>query len=314
MSGAVKDASNGEKKVIKSVKSEDILCGGQKGVAEVKDEALFTSAILPPLYLMGAYLVLLRYMSDMLEADMKSNPGVDIFKNVWWFGPIGATVIYLSGVYFGMRFMKDRKEFQIKPYIFTYNLYQCILNLWTVLAMIHEVYTNPHFISIWGATPQIGSGGFRIAFLVWVHYINKYVELLDTLWMILRKKNNQVSFLHVYHHCLLIWAWFLVCKIETGGDVYFGACVNSFIHVIMYGYYTMALLNIPCPWKKWITNCQMMQFCACLAHSCHAYAVGNVGHILPLAQGFVMVNMLVLFGHFYIESYIKKGKKGDKET
>ena len=298
---------------LKSVKSVDVLCDSQNGVVEGKDESVFTSALLPPLYLVGGYLVLLRYMSDSLVVEMKNTPNVDPFKNVWWSGPIFATILYLGGVFGGIQYMKNRKEFQIKSYIFTYNLYQCILNLWCVIAMIYEVYTNPWFTAPWGNTPQPGVQGFRIAFLVWVHYINKYVELLDTLWMILRKKNNQVSFLHCYHHVLLIWAWFLVCKVEAGGDCYFGATVNSFIHVIMYGYYTLALLNIPCPWKKWITNCQMLQFVLCLVHAVYCYYKENVPRILPLAQGFVMVNMLILFGHFYVESYLKKEKKQKKQ-
>ena len=236
-------------------------------------------------------------------------PHRDPFKNIWWSAPTFFTVVYLMAVYFGPGMMKKREEFQIKPYIFTYNVYQCILNIWCVYALIHEIYTNPWFKAPWGNTPQPGPGGFRIAFLVWVHYNNKYIELFDTLFMILRKKNNQLSFLHCYHHILLIWAWFFVCKTEAGGDCYFGACVNSFIHVIMYGYYTMALLGISCPWKKWITTCQMLQFCLCLSHSIYVVFKGNMPISLPLAQAFVMINMLVLFGNFYKKSYVKTGKK-----
>ena len=44
---------------------------------------------------------------------------------------------------------------------------------------------------------------------IWLHYNNKYFELMDTVFMILRKKFDQVSFLHVYHHTLLIWAWYV---------------------------------------------------------------------------------------------------------
>lgn len=276
---------------------------------KVDDEAVFSSALLPPLYLVAGYLVLLRIMANSLYSEADSDP----FKRVWWSGPMVFSVLYLIMVYFGPKLMKDREPFSIKPYIFTYNLYQCILNAWCVIAMVHEVATNPWFTGIWGNTAQPGVGGFRISFLVWVHYNNKYVELLDTLWMILRKKNNQISFLHCYHHILLIWAWFLVCKIETGGDCYFGASVNSFIHVIMYGYYTLALLNIPCPWKKWITNCQMVQFALCLAHSCYVVYAGNMPITLPLAQGFVMINMLVLFGNFYRKSYGKKDAVAKKD-
>ncbi len=276
----------------------------------VEKEKIFTSALLPPIYLVAGYLVLLRVMAGYLKAEEDTDP----FKRVWWSGPIFFSIFYLAMVYFGKKWMKDREEFQIKPYIFTYNLYQCILNLWCVVAMCYEVYSNPIFTGIWGNYPVAGAKSFRISFLIWIHYNNKYVELLDTLWMILRKKNNQISFLHCYHHVLLIWAWFLVCKIETGGDCYFGATVNSFIHVIMYGYYTLALLNYPCPWKKWITTCQMIQFCVCFSHSCFVVWNGNAPIILPLAQGFVMVNMLVLFGNFYMKSYSGKDKKAVKDA
>jgi len=132
------------------------------------------------------------------------------------------------------------------------------------------------------------------------------------IFSVTRKKNEQISFLHCYHHILLIWAWFLVCKVEAGADCYFGAVVNSFIHVIMYGYYTLALLNIPCPWKRWITNCQMVQFVICFTHAAYSYYVNHLPRILPAFQMFVMTNMLVLFGNFYVKSYLsKKPKKKD---
>ena len=205
--------------------------------------------------------------------------------------------------------METRKPFQIKPYIFTYNLYQCVFNIWNVYAFIAEVYNNPWFRSAWGNPAQPGRLGFHISFLVWIHYNNKFVELLDTLWMILRKKDKQVSFLHCYHHILLIWAWFFCIKVESGGDCYFGAAVNSTIHIIMYGYYTLALLGVSCPWKKWITTAQLCQFALVLSHSIYVVYKKNLPIWLPLAQGFVMINMLVLFGNFFMKTYGNSEKK-----
>lgn len=273
------------------------------------DDNLFGTALLKPLYITAAYLFLLRTMAQNLYHAKDAVPYTDPFKEVWWSGPIFFSIAYLLMIYFGTTYMRDREPFHnLKPYIFTYNLYQCILNIWCVGAVIHEVYTNSMFTGIWGNYPEETPRAFRISFLVWVHYNNKYVELLDTLFMILRKKNRQISFLHCYHHILLIWAWFLVCKVDASGDSYFGATVNSFIHIIMYGYYAMALIGIPCPWKKWITKCQMIQFMICFSHSCYAIYSGNAKIILPLAQAFVMVNMLVLFGAFYKNEYSKEGK------
>lgn len=272
-------------------------------------EDIFTSALLKPLYLVVGYLFVLKYLAGTLNKEKEDMPHIDPFKQIWFSAPAFFTVVYLLCVYFGPKMMKNREEFQIKPFIFTYNVYQCLLNVWCVYAMIQEIYTNPWFKGVWGNTPQPGPEGFRIAFLVWVHYNNKYIELLDTLFMILRKKENQLSFLHCYHHILLIWAWYFVCKTEAGGDCWFGGCVNSAIHVIMYGYYTMALLGISCPWKKWITTCQMLQFCLCLSHSIYVIFKGNMPISLPLAQAFVMINMLVLFGNFYKKSYSKGDEK-----
>eukprot|EP00341_Mesodinium_pulex_P014499 CAMPEP_0116895424 /NCGR_PEP_ID=MMETSP0467-20121206/4945_1 /TAXON_ID=283647 /ORGANISM="Mesodinium pulex, Strain SPMC105" /LENGTH=316 /DNA_ID=CAMNT_0004566135 /DNA_START=29 /DNA_END=979 /DNA_ORIENTATION=- len=285
----------------------------KKLASDESKESIFTSELFPSLYLTAGYLFLLRYMAQTLYTAADATPYSDPFKETWWSGPIFFTIAYLIMVYVGPKMMEKREPFDIKPYMFTYNLYQCVLNIWFVLAVIYEVYTNPMFTGVWGNYPENSARSFRISFLVWVHYNNKYVELLDTVFMILRKKNNQISFLHCYHHVMLIWAWFLVCKVEAGGDSFFGATVNSFIHVIMYGYYTLALMGISCPWKKWITKCQMLQFCLCLSHSVYTAWKGNAPIILPAAQAFVMINMLVLFGNFYKKAYKKDGEKSGKE-
>lgn len=307
---------------MQKIASTDNICT-TKPDEEVKQNEIFTPTILIPITLIGLFVGYgIPYMHDELYNDALLPDGTysDPFKRVWWSGPIFFTFVYLLMVVYGVRYMnglnlltgksqagvKPIENFKIEPYVFTYNLYQCLLNLWTVIEMIREVSTNSHFTGIWGNTTQRSIGSFRISFLVWLHYNNKYFELLDTVWMVLRKKNDQVSFLHCYHHILLIWSWFFVCKVESGGDCYFGACVNSFIHVIMYGYYTIALLKIECPWKKYITNCQMAQFCLCFLHSCYVVYKGNMTITLPLLQAFVMVNMLVLFSQFAKKKYTKK--------
>lgn len=120
----------------------------------------------------------------------------------------------------------------------------------------------------------------------------------------------QVSFLHVYHHVLMMWAWLYVCKVECGGDAWFGAFVNSLVHVVMYTYYFLSQLGIPCPWKKYLTMMQMGQFCLCILQSAYVLVVRNAPAGLALAQAFVMANMLVLFSQFYRQSYGTKGTNG----
>lgn len=49
----------------------------------------------------------------------------------------------------------------------------------------------------------------RMLRFVWYTFLLKMVELVETVFFILRKKYNQVSKLHVYHHVsTFLLAWF----------------------------------------------------------------------------------------------------------
>ena len=288
----------------------------------VASKPLLTTGILAPITLVAGFLYWLIKTSEGLEALARADENKNPILGVWIQAPIAASIIYPAGVYFGKKWMEKRDPFEIQQYVFVYNLYQVILNTWTVYEMIKEVYNNPwyslkHGFLPWDHHPQPGFKGFRISFLVWVHYNNKFVELLDTLWMVLKKKNKQISFLHCYHHMLLIWVWWHCCSICPGGESWFGACINSLIHVYMYGYYTLALLKIPVGFMKiYMTSAQMIQFVICLAHACYvAFYSRTCPFELCCDPAFVMTNMLYLFGNFFYKSYVKdKGKGKGKET
>merc|ERR1712046_178627 len=147
----------------------------------------------------------------------------------------------------------------------------------------------------------------KLSFLIWVHYNNKFVELLDTVFMVFNKKTEQLSFLHVYHHVLIMWSWWAVCRWGCGGIAWFSATLNSAIHVAMYGYYTLAALKLPCPWKKMLTMMQMGQFCLCMSTAVWALVNGLYPFYLSLLNMWVMINLLVLFGNFYAKKYAAKG-------
>jgi elongation of very long chain fatty acids protein 4 len=123
-----------------------------------------------------------------------------------------------------------------------------------------------------------------------------------------------VSFLHVYHHTTIAWAWWIGLKLYPGGDIYFGALLNSWIHVMMYSYYTLSLLQIQCPWKKYLTMAQLAQFMSVVAYSICSMAYmpkeGNWKHYLAYSvQVFEMVSLFVLFMGFYRKAYSKKQER-----
>ena len=59
--------------------------------------------------------------------------------------------------------------------------------------------------------PQLAAG-------IWLFYFSKLIEYLDTIFFILRKKNNQITFLHVYHHVSMFFIWWIAAKWFAGGS------------------------------------------------------------------------------------------------
>jgi elongation of very long chain fatty acids protein 4 len=121
----------------------------------------------------------------------------------------------------------------------------------------------------------------------------------------------QVSFLHVYHHASICVAWWAGLRLIPSGDSYFGALLNSTIHVLMYSYYTLSLLKINCPWKKYLTQCQLIQFVSVVLYSIYSTFQIPPGthwtkYFSYLIQVFEMVSLFVFFSLFYKKAYNTK--------
>lgn len=98
-----------------------------------------------------------------------------------------------------------------------------------------------------------------------------------------------------------------------GGDAYFGALLNSWIHVMMYSYYTLSLLKFSCPWKRYLTQAQLLQFTSVVVYTGFSVAIqlrqqiAETRHYACFAvQTFEMVSLFGLFMHFYSKAYKKK--------
>lgn len=243
--------------------------------------------------------------------------------------PLAATAFYLISLP-SLRWLTENylaKRYDMKLLLtesmVIYNVAQVFLNGWMVYVMVDAVLFRGH--------PFIGSRGLSgvamnsgASYAVWVHYCDKYLEFFDTYFMILRGKTDQVSFLHIYHHTTIAWAWWIAITYAPGGDIYFGALLNSLIHVMMYSYYALALLKVSCPWKRYLTQAQLLQFMSVVAYTVstayqHYYYLPHEAiegeqpslgtyFFCCAVQVFEMVSLFVLFSIFYKRSYSKKAK------
>ena len=145
----------------------------------------------------------------------------------------------------------------------------------------------------------------RIARALWWYYISKLVELADSLFIILRKKDQQqLSFLHIYHHATMFSLWWIGARYVAGGSSFLGAMFNCAVHVLMYSYYALAAIGGRIRkylwWKKYLTVIQMLQFVTALVMGINAIRIGcDFPMWMQYACNAYMVSFLVLFSNFY---------------
>lgn len=56
-------------------------------------------------------------------------------------------------------------------------------------------------------------------FGTYVYYLNKYADLVETPVFVLRRKQQQVSFLHVYHHIMVVSCGYLLMCVQPGKHI-----------------------------------------------------------------------------------------------
>lgn len=111
------------------------------------------------------------------------------------------TAVYLVFVlYSGPKYMKKREPYRIKQWIRIYNCYQiAICTYFVVMGLSLGFY--PKFL-FRCETFDFMNEDTKLKVLIgtWMFLGLRELEYLETVFFILRKKHNQASFLHIFHH------------------------------------------------------------------------------------------------------------------
>ncbi|KFO36096.1 Elongation of very long chain fatty acids protein 4 [Fukomys damarensis] len=230
---------------------------------------------------------------------------------------LSISTLYLLFVWLGPKWMKDREPFQMRFVLILYNFGMVLLNLFIFRELFMGSYNAGYSYICQTVDYSNNVNEVRIAAALWWYFVSKGVEYLDTVFFILRKKNNQVSFLHVYHHCTMFTLWWIGIKWVAGGQAFFGAQMNSFIHVIMYSYYGLTAFG---PWiqkylwwKRYLTMLQLVQFHVTIGHTALSlYTDCPFPKWMHWALIAYAISFIFLFLNFYARTYNepKKPKTG----
>ncbi|KAG7199829.1 hypothetical protein KM043_017661 [Ampulex compressa] len=221
--------------------------------------------------------------------------------------------VYLHFVYnLGPKMMANRPPFKLERIMQLYNIVQIVMCAFIFYRALSLAWLIDYKFACQPVDFSNNSRAIKIAWTVWLYFIVKLLDLMDTIFFVLRKKHNQISFLHVYHHVgMVIGSWCAV-KYLPGGHVTFLGLINCFVHVVMYTHYLLTSLKLGKTWwKKYITQLQLMQFFLLLIHYSQLIWVEDCG--FPVWPAAIMIPqnifMIILFCDFYYKTYIKKHKK-----
>lgn len=93
-----------------------------------------------------------------------------------------------------------------------------------------------------GSLPFFHFNIFQIANAVWWYYFSKLLEFCDTFFFILRKKEKQLTFLHVYHHSTMFSLWWIGIKWVPSGSSKLTHSTFKFIGLLLMKVKTLFLV------------------------------------------------------------------------
>ncbi|CAH0627404.1 unnamed protein product [Chrysodeixis includens] len=208
-------------------------------------------------------------------------------------------------------YMKNREPLKLKNILLAYNAFQVAFSVYLVFIYLRYIY---RFNIITTRCPK-GEDLQGVINEIYPYFIAKHLDLLDTVFFVLRKKDNQVTFLHLYHHTAMVtWTWLHLMYHPTDNFVVVGM-LNSFVHVLMYAYYGISSLGPDYAkyiwWKKHLTKVQLVQFILVVSHLHYQQKLTSCP--LPTFfhnySMFVIVSFFALFMKFYVDSYRSKSRK-----
>ncbi|OAL33110.1 hypothetical protein AYO20_07592 [Fonsecaea nubica] len=234
-----------------------------------------------------------------------------------------ALISYYVIIFGGRELMKHRQPFTLNGAFMVHNLYLTIISGCLLVLFVEQLLPTLVRGGVFHAICSYNGGWTQeLVVLYYLNYLTKYLELIDTLFLVLKKK--PLTFLHTYHH----GATALLCYTQLIGHTavsWVPITLNLMVHVVMYWYYFQSARGIRIWWKKYITIMQIIQFVIDLGFvyfASYTYFANSYFSWLPnagtcageefaaIAGLVILSSYLLLFISFYFATYRKQAIQG----
>lgn len=268
------------------------------------------------------------FLYTEFEKSYDPDPIIDLMAANNYIIPVVSVVAYLLFCYFGQKIMASRKPFGLNTTLAAWNLFLSVFSAYgafrTVPHMLMRISTVTFEHTVCD-TPHRAYGGGACGLAVQLFILSKIPELVDTVFIVLRKK--PLIFLHWYHHVtVLLYCWNSYVT-ESGAGLYF-VSMNYTVHAVMYlYYYFQAIKAIPKWFPSWIiTLMQISQMiigtfvvAACFYYRFYGGADYKPGECNNLdsnlaAGGIIYASYLYLFVEFAVKRFIFGVKEDPKKS
>ncbi|KAH8384122.1 hypothetical protein KR009_012195 [Drosophila setifemur] len=252
---------------------------------------------------------MLATISDLVNRSPPDPVRLPLVHSHW---PVLAILsIYLLVIkWIGPKLMESRKPYDLRGVIKVYNIVQIGYNIamFTMAVWFMLGPSNYNFKCIKNLPIDHEYKGIE-RWLSYTYFINKIIDLLETVFFVMRKKDRQITFLHLFHHILMVYFSFVyMYYYGYGGHGFFMCFFNVMVHIVMYVYYYQSAKDAAASlwWKKYITIVQLVQFGIILTHSIYTLRQPDCpsARFAATAAASISSIFLVLFGNFYIRAYI----------
>ena len=270
-------------------------------------------------------------MLSKIEAfsfDLENIGKTPLMDIKWPFINVG--FYFLSIVILQHLMSKTSKPFKLLNIVRIHNV---ILFLWSMFMFFGCLYHLLPFLINYGIYYTVIHDPKLLVFdkiQIWyyLYYLCKYYEMIDTVILILKKKN--IIFLHIFHHSIMVFCTYSAI-IEHWTPSWYALIFNNFIHILMYYYYFISTFGYKIWWKKYLTILQIIQFIGGVytafiyIYDCFDYdnksfleydyiygpskCTMNSNPWVAMFNIIIIISFVVLFSIFYYNSYSKKKKK-----
>jgi len=225
--------------------------------------------------------------------------------------PVALCAVYLVAIFGLQKIMKNRTAFGLDTPLFVWNV---LLALFSIFGAFNTVPNIARVVVNKGVQSDmctIESEGIN----PWVYLfcLSKIPELMDTIFIVLRKR--PLIFLHYYHHVMtLLYCW-NAWALQTPNGGWFAA-MNLIIHSLMYSYYAACAYgarfsNLT---RLSITSLQILQMVLGVLITLHNMVYCNTHPENYICALVMYASYMALFVKLFIDSYVGKRERKTTKT